>query len=448
MKAFLQKLQNHGARISVIENEKLYTYSDLYNKIEEFITEISLKGIQRGHVVILYGDYSFDSISLLFALVANKNIVVPITRIPQAELDERKKESNADWLISVSQQGINIEGMPLTEKHAIILQLNQHSRSGLILFSSGMTGKPKAMIHDFDNLISAYVDKRGKELIFLVFLLFDHIGGINTLLNTLSMGSSIVIPERRDADYICLLIERHKINILPSSPTFLNLMLMNLKQKKYNLSSLIMITYGTEPMPESLLIRVKEQFPKVKLLQTFGTSETGIARTSSRSSSSTLMKIEDGDTQFKIVNGELWLKSKTQIIGYLNYSMESFTEDGWFRTGDIAEEAAEGYIRILGRLKEVINVGGEKVLPSEVESVVLQLPEVDDCIAYAMPNMITGQAVGLNITSSISDEKFLKKLIKNHCKVKLELYKNPVKINLINKLEFNSRFKKIRIRKD
>ena len=433
MQEFLKKLQSKGERIAVIENESVFTYANLYKKIEQFLVEFEKSGIKGGQVVILYGDYSFYSIALLLALAANKNIVVPITKIPAQELDERKQESNAEWLIFVNDSDFQLERLQSAEKHHIISQLNTQSRSGLILFSSGMTGKPKAMIHDFDNLVSVYLDKRGRELVFLVFLLFDHIGGINTLLNTLSMGSSIVIPERREPDYICQLIEKHKIGVLPSSPTFLNLLLMNLKDRKYDLSSLIMITYGTEPMPESLLIRVKEHFPKVKLLQTFGTSETGIAKTSSQSSVSTLMKIEDGDTQYRIVDGELWLKSKTQIIGYLNYSMDSFTEDGWFKTGDLAEQTTDGFIRILGRLKEVINVGGEKVLPAEIESVIMQLPEVDDCVAYAIPNMITGQSVGLNVTSSHADEKNLKKLIRSHCKERLEPYKIPVKINLLDK---------------
>ena len=70
------------------------------------------------------------------------------------------------------------------------------------------------------------------------------------------------------------------------------------------------------------------------------------------------------------------MRSKTQVLGYLNASMESFTKDGWFRTGDLVEELEGGYIRIVGRNKEVINVGGEKVLPAEVESVLLEIGEL------------------------------------------------------------------------
>lgn len=444
MTEFLEKLAGHQERTCIIHKGVEYKFKDLVKQVNHYEAALHQDEIGKGATVVLKGDYSFDTIALLLALASNKNIIVPVTELPEAEVKDRVDAAAVDILLTVEGGKYTIERFQSQPKHSITLQLNKEQKSGLILFSSGSTGKPKAMIHDFDNLVSSYMDRRGKELIFLVFLLFDHIGGINTLLNCLSLGSTIVIPENREPQYVCQLIEKYKVNVLPSSPTFLNLMLMVLKEKSFDLTSLRMITYGTEPMPASLLERVREKFGKVRLLQTFGTSETGIARTSSQSSSSTFMKIEQGDTEYKIVNGELWLKSKTQILGYLNYSMDSFTSDGWFMTGDMAEETQDGYIRILGRLKEIINVGGEKVLPAEVESVVMQLEQVDDCIAYSVPNAITGQSVGLSVTTHMQDEKDFKKLVRNHCRAHLDAFKVPTKIDIIDKVAFNQRFKKIR----
>jgi acyl-coenzyme A synthetase/AMP-(fatty) acid ligase len=73
--------------------------------------------------------------------------------------------------------------------------------------------------------------------------------------------------------------------------------------------------------------------------------------------------------------------------------MDSFTSDGWFKTGDLVEELEDGYLKIIGRSKEVINVGGQKVLPAEVESVILSMKEIDDCMVYSESNVITGQTV-------------------------------------------------------
>jgi acyl-CoA synthetase (AMP-forming)/AMP-acid ligase II len=223
-------------------------------------------------------------------------------------------------------------------------------------------------------------------------------------------------------------------------------MLMAKVQEKFDLSSLRMITYGTEPMPESLLKKLKEIFPRTKLLQTFGTSETGIAQTSSRSSGSLEMKLDDPNLQYKIVNGELWLKSKTQVMGYLNASMDSFTDDGWFKTGDLVEELEGGYIRIKGRAKEVINVGGEKVLPAEVESVVLELDEIEDCMVYGAKNAITGQMAAVQVVLKEGvEEKSAKNLIRKHCKERLDTYKIPVKFEFVNQTNIGDRFKKKRL---
>ena len=255
----------------------------------------------------------------------------------------------------------------------------------------------------------------------------------------------MIIPETRNADDICKLVQDYKIRVLPSSPTFLNLILMNKSYDKYDLKSLRMITYGTEAMPESLLLRLQDIFPKTKLLQTFGTSETGIAGTRSKSSNSTYMKLDDSNLEYKIVDDELWLKSKTQVMGYLNSSMNSFTDDGWFKTGDLVEKTDDGYIKIIGRNKEIINVGGEKVLPNEVESMILSIPEIEDVTVYGKENIITGQTVVCDVV--LKEEiksKEIKIIIRKYCKDKLDKYKIPTKVYIVKKLNFSNRYKKIR----
>jgi acyl-CoA synthetase (AMP-forming)/AMP-acid ligase II len=216
--------------------------------------------------------------------------------------------------------------------------------------------------------------------------------------------------------------------------------------KNYNLSSLRFVTYGTEPMPDSLLIRLKTALPNISFIQTFGTSETGISQTVSRSSVSTQIKIEDPNTEFKIVAGELWLRSNSQILGYLNHEMSRFTADGWFKTGDIVEESSDGFLTITGRREDIINVGGEKVTPSEVESVLLEIPEVADCLVYGEKNAITGQNVAAEIVPQTEcDLKMLKRIIKKHCRAVLSAYKVPARIVFTEKTSFSDRFKKSRI---
>ncbi|MFW2525517.1 ANL family adenylate-forming protein [Aliarcobacter butzleri] len=432
-------------KIAIIYKNRTYTYLQLFFKIQKIEKEL-LSNIKKNEVVAIIGDYSFESIALLFVLYKNRNIIVPITSVAKSEIKEKIEESYCDKVVKIVDEKYFIENVVIyKEKHEIIKTLQEKNSSGLILFSSGSTGKPKAMVHNFDNLINSYKDKKEKSLNMIIFLMFDHIGGLNTLLNILSIGSTMIIPENRNPDDICKLIQDYKITVLPSSPTFLNLILMSNSHNKYDLSSLKMITYGTETMPDSLLNRLKDIFPKVKFLQTFGTSETGIANTKSKASNSTFMKIEDLDLEYKIVENELWLKSKTQILGYLNSSMDSFTKDGWFKTGDLVETLDDDYLKIIGRNKEVINVGGQKVLPSEVESIILSMNEIDDCMVYGEKNIITGETVVCDVVCK-NEIQNIKVLIRKFCKDKLDNYKIPTKVNIVDKTNFTHRFKKIRIK--
>ena len=209
---------------------------------------------------------------------------------------------------------------------------------------------------------------------------------------------------------------------MPTPPVFLNLMLINNCHLNYNLASLRIITYGTEPMPESLLIKLKSAFPKVKLLQTFGTSETGISQTVSKSSRSLLMKLDDPNIQYRVVDGELWLKSETQIKGYLNHSMDQFTSDGWFMTGDLVEKTEDGFLKVIGRNSDIINVGGEKVFPAEIESVLMEIPKIVDCLVIGRPNAITGQAVCAQVVLQEGiDKNGIKREIRLHCRESVKL---------------------------
>ena len=447
MSFLLERFRDNADKIAIIDDGKSYTYGELLEGILD-LSSTTLKDI-KNKVVAIIGGYSFYNIALFLALYENKNIIVPLVECNETAL----KESMADIKINAgilefpnlefpNLEFPNLEFLETNDKkHAIIENLFRQNHAGLVLFSSGSTGKPKAMVHDLDTLISSFEAKKPRKLNMLLFLLFDHIGGINTLLNILATLSTAIIPRQRNSDEICALIEKYKISVLPSNPTFLNLILMSNAYKKYDLSSLKMITYGTEAMSESRLARLKATFKKVKFLQTFGTSETGILNTSSKSSSSTYIKLNDAE--YKTINGELWIKSKTQILGYLNADMSAF-KDGWFKTGDLVLRDAE-YLKIVGRLKELINIGGKKALPSEIESVIMELENIADCVVYGEKNAITGQSVSCDVVlkSDMAKDE-LKKLIRSTCASKLERYKIPSKINVVEKIAFTNRFKKVR----
>ena len=132
------------------------------------------------------------------------------------------------------------------------------------------------------------------------------------------------------------------------------------------------------------------------------------------------------------------------MLGYLN-AISPFTEDGWFVTGDSVEVNGE-YFKILGRKSEMINVGGEKVFPQEVENVILEIPEVEDVVVYAENHLLTGKIVCAKIKYNGNHTKAeVVKMVKTYCRTKLESFKVPVKIELVDTTFESNRFKKMRI---
>jgi acyl-CoA synthetase (AMP-forming)/AMP-acid ligase II len=223
------------------------------------------------------------------------------------------------------------------------------------------------------------------------------------------------------------------------------MLLMSEIHKSHDLSSLELITYGTEPMPASTLQGLGRAFPAVRLKQTYGLSELGIVPTRSEHSESLWLQLGTEGCEHKVVNGTLWLRTPTAMLGYLN-APAPFDDDGWFDTGDAVERKGE-YLRILGRASELINVGGAKVYPAEVESVLLQMENVRDVTVYGRPNPITGQVVAARISVRAPEaSERLEERMQRFCQGRLEEYQVPVLLEITDQADDNTRFKKMRLK--
>lgn len=436
---FLQKLSSFEKdKIALFYENTAYSYGDLIENIFHQIKR--LEKFPKGSVVGIIGDYDMNSISMLLACVEKRFIIVPF--VSNDEISNKLHEGQVDFLYD--QDHIKTLNPP-SMKHKILQDLQKLNKSGLILFSSGSTGKPKAIVHNLDNILNSYLNKNAKSMNILLFLMFDHIGGLNTLFHTLSIGAcGIAIKDRKNIYLLAKTIQTHQISLLPASPSLLNLILLS-DVSRY-LDCVKIITYGTESMPDSLLLRLKKIFPKVKFHQTFGTTEVGIAQTKTSENSFKLEGME-----YKIKNNELWIKSKTQTLGYINADNSVFDEDGFFATGDLVQithKNNQEYIKIIGRSKEIINVAGEKVSPQEIENIVLEINGIQDCLVYAEPNPITGQSVTLEVVIDTNilpnDALELKKIVREFCKDFLPKYKIPTKVIPTQALNLGTRFKKSR----
>lgn len=437
------KFNAYAEQEAMIWRDKSYNYLWFLNETKYWIDILNSK-IKTGSVVDLSADFSPRAVAIFLALIELQCIIVPMTATLNTKKDEFRQTAEVEYTITIdAQDDIHVEQHMRDVNHPILLELKNIHHAGLILFSSGSTGKNKAAVHDLMPLLKKFETPRHSKRM-IAFLLFDHIGGINTLLYSLYNGGCIIVIEERLPHIVCHAISQHKAEILPTSPTFLNLMMVSGAHQNHDLSSLSLITYGTEVMPEATLKRLNALLPQVKLQQTYGLSELGILRSKSKSSDSLFMKVGGEGFEIRIVDGMLEIKAASAMLGYLN-APSPFTEDGWFKTGDAVEQDGE-FIKILGRKSEMINVGGEKVYPAQVETVLQDMDGVEEIAVSGAPHPLMGQIVvavfKLSTEESTSD---LRQRMHAFCKDKLLHFQIPQKIIISSDALHGERFKKIRL---
>ena len=436
--------QENKQEEAIVWKDRTFSYKWLLERYNYWRDKVKSNGISKGTIVIVEADFSPNSIALLLALLEQGCVFVPITESMIQNRDEFIGIAEGEFLFKIDKDdSVNISKLKYNSRNQIYHKLKEIGHPGLVLFSSGSSGKSKASVHDITRIIKKFKVRRYRFRT-ITFLLYDHIGGFNTLLYTLSNAGLIVTVSDRSPDSVLRAIEKYKVELLPTSPTFINLILLSDLYKQYNINSLKIVTYGTEPMPESTLKRFNYLFPNIKLLQTYGLSEVGILRSKSKSSGSLWIKVGGEGYRTRVVDGMLEIKAKSAMLGYLN-APNPFTDDGWFKTGDLVEVNGE-YIKILGRKSEIINVGGEKVYPQDVENIILKHPRVLDVLVYGEKNPIIGNIVCAKILLSAleDDNTIIIEDIKKHCKDRMQRFKVPVKITISKKRLFNNRMKKKR----
>lgn len=396
---------------------------------------------ENTRVAIISKDFTNESASCLIQnLTHSRAVVAPLLEVNRKFFDIAQIE----YVIDLNKK--TNYAYPLIDKkeNEILNTLSKTKTPGLILFSSGSSGEPKASVHDFNKLLKRYSKKRPPKTL-AAFLMFDHIGGINTLLHTYFTNGKLVCLGSRDPEHVCQMIEKHKVQILPTTPTFLKLLLLSKSYMRHNMTSLEVITYGTEFMPEGILQQLHKEFPWVYLKQTYGLSEVGILPTKSKASNSTWMKAGGSGYQTRIRDNLLEIKTDMAMLGYLN-APSPFTEDGWFKTGDRIERDGE-WIKILGRDSDIINVGGQKVYPIEIENHLMSMNNVIDATVSSHNIAIMGSILKADIILEEKEDRyaFLGRM-KEYLKDKVPKWAIPIKVHIQDKkeIEHSVRYKKIR----
>lgn len=400
--------------------------------------------MRGGDAVLLYGDSNSHLFAGVLAGLKIGAIVAPLTE--QAPLTRQQAEEIAkpQWSVQLCDESITCEMVKFnrSERPVLLNQLTEEELGGLVLFSSGSSGTPKGILYDTKNLLEKFRTQR-EPMRALSFLMLDHFGGINTVLTVLCSGGEVIVLPDRTVDSVCAAVDHFRVKVLPTTPTFIKLMLASRSWTRYDMTSLEKITYGTEPMTEGTLRRLREVFPNVELQQTYGLSEVGVLRTRSKPDGSLWVKVGGPGFEIKVKDDILWIKSAYQMRGYLNAEAD-FDEDGFFNTKDQVLVDGE-YIQILGRTSDIINIGGEKVYPAEVEGCIEQMSNIRSVLVYGQANSILGEVIAADIVLvEPEDLESLRLRVRQHCRMSLGARKIPTRVRIVQSLDVSGRQKTIR----
>ncbi|KAI0058399.1 AMP binding protein [Artomyces pyxidatus] len=278
----------------------------------------------------------------------------------------------------------------------------------LLCYSSGTTGKPKGVETTHRNLISVMAIIKpvqlqlqpGKDVLLGVLPFYHIYGVVKLVLYPLSAGIPVAIMPKFDAEQFCRNIERYRVTTIWVVPPIILALVHHPAVMKYNMTSLCYLSSGAAPlgaaMVSAAIKRLKSVGATVDIAQGYGLTETSpvthlLPRAHAQRKVGSIgillpnlearLVVDDESDAKEGEPGELWVRGPVVMKGYLNNpsaTANAITPDGWFKTGDVAVVDSEGFYQIVDRKKELIKYKGFQVPPAELESVLLQHPDIVD----------------------------------------------------------------------
>jgi non-ribosomal peptide synthetase component E (peptide arylation enzyme) len=437
---FFQVLERQAAafpeREALCDARERITYGALKDKVERCAEFLRRSGIGRGDVVTVQLPNRIDFPVVFFALellgaVANK--VNPDFRLRELEFILNFSGSRA-YVYPTEFRGFDYAEMARTlkgkckglthvfsdkdirgdcppVKERVRMDPNEIFR---MAFTSGTTGDPKCVLHSFNTtlyasrLLNADMRVTDKDVL-LIWLPMGLNWGYLTLLQTLLAGARAVLLERFSASAALELIEKESVSYIATAPASIVAILNDSSVNKRNLSSLrVVITGGASAAVET--IRAYQASVHGHLIELYGMLETGFH---------TYTRFEDdpeavngtigrvvGEMELRLIDergadvphgeiGEIAARGPTVHLGYHDNpeaNAQAFTEEGWFRTGDLGRYVdRKGNVQITGRRKEIINRGGKKFFPREVEEILYTHPKILHAAMVGLPDARLGE---------------------------------------------------------
>jgi acyl-coenzyme A synthetase/AMP-(fatty) acid ligase len=358
-------------------------------------------------------------------------------------LDAKSIESYAkqfDHRVVVSAQRMDLDSVEVVPLDSLVMEAGdlppQSDRAPVMILTTGTTGRQRAARHDWARLVGAatHTDTQPGARWLLAYNL-NQFAGVQVVLHVLASRATLVVAHSNQPREAVAVMRELGVTHVSATPTFWRFVATLLDETTASEIRLEQITLGGEAVPARLLERLGRLFPKARISQVYGATEFGLGiSVRDRQAGlplSVLERGDDADVQMRIVDGELYVRSRVGMIGYYG---ESDNDADWRPTGDLVEVRRDR-IAFVGRTSEIINVGGVKVHPLPVEEIVESIAGVELVRAYGHSNPVTGQIVAVDVVAASGvDTEDLGDEIRTACAT-LAPAARPRRIRFVDSLE-------------
>ncbi|NJM69509.1 MAG: long-chain fatty acid--CoA ligase [Scytonema sp. RU_4_4] len=423
--------------------------------IPEFI--ISYLGILKIGAVAVSVNVMLKSAEVSYILndCAAKAIItteLQSEQVPEGDLSELQHILIAEGQAT---KGITLaQVMESASPEARAVEMDRHAPASIV-YTSGTTGFPKGATLSHGNVISnMYSHNRccgmRPDDRLLLFLPLFHCFGQNAILNAgLNVCATIIMQRRFKLEQVFEAISTHQVTMFFGVPTIF-IELLNTDTSFENLQSLRYYFSAAAPMPAEVAQKWLDKYGKV-IHEGYGMTETSPCACYNHD-----LKYKVGsigtpieNVEMKVVDGhghqvqpgesgEILIRGPNVMLGYWNRPFETaeVIKNGWFHTGDIGRVDEDGFFYLVDRLKDMVNVSGFKVYPSEVENVIYQNSAVAECAVYGVPDDLKGERVKANIVlkpgHALTEEQIIE-----FCSLRMATYKVPRLIHFVDSLPKN-----------
>ncbi|EKN09389.1 ANL family adenylate-forming protein [Parabacteroides goldsteinii] len=387
----------------LVDEDTGFEYEDLLNKINT----------SSYYMPLLKTDALYDYfINLLTALVSNKPLIL---------IDSDMSEEEITGLaIGKVNESVEIKKKDLLNIEEL-LQAVRSSRSEITIFTSGTTGQPKKVIHTVSSLTrSVRCNAKYEKQIWLFAYNPTHMAGLQVFFQAFFNQNVLVNVFNKARNTVFEMIKRYHVTHISATPTFYRLLF----PVDQFFETVQRVTLGGEKSENRLYESIMKMFPSAKLNNIYASTEAGTLFVAKGENFQIPVSLMD---KCKIVEGELLIHKS--LLG----QSDSFDyKNDFYSTGDLVEwvNETDGLFRFISRKNELINVGGYKVNPGEVEEYIVQIPDIEQALVIGKPNSVLGNILCAEVKKN-PESNLTEMDIRKYLSGKLQDFKIPRKIKFV-----------------